>query len=242
MGNRDNIYAQTIAKLSGFRFDEQVADVFEDMIGRSVPGYQSVLSMFSVFGELYVQPDSNCFDLGCSLGAATIALSSAVKQKNVQYVAIDNSAAMISRCSKIFEKNLPANSYRCLIEDVRNVEISRASVVVLNYTLQFLPLEDRLRMLKTIYSGLLPGGVLVLSEKIVSENETENKLWQDMHLAFKTLNGYSQLEISQKRTALENVLIPETIEVHNSRLKKAGFSEITVWFRSFNFVSILAVK
>ena len=126
--------------------------------------------------------------------------------------------------------------------DIRDVTIENASIVVLNFTLQFITLEQREPLLQNIYHGLLPGGVLILSEKLCFTEDTEQQLMTDLHLAFKRANGYSDLEISQKRAALENVLIPETLTTHIERLKRVGFSQASQWFQCFNFASILAIK
>jgi tRNA (cmo5U34)-methyltransferase len=125
---------------------------------------------------------------------------------------------------------------------VREVVIERASVIVLNFTLQFLPLSDRLSLLTNAYQGLLPGGILILSEKLQFSDDRQNELHTDMHHIFKKANGYSDLEISQKRLALDNILLPETLVAHQERLRRIGFESSEVWFQYFNFASILALK
>ena len=127
-------------------------------------------------------------------------------------------------------------------EDILTTEIANASVVVLNFTLQFITPEDRSVLLERIADGMRPGGVLILSEKVVFDDEHLDKLLSDMHHEFKRAHGYSDLEISQKRSALENVLIPETIATHRERLARVGFASVDVWFQCFNFMSMLAVK
>ncbi|MDH5219059.1 MAG: carboxy-S-adenosyl-L-methionine synthase CmoA, partial [Gammaproteobacteria bacterium] len=145
-----------------------------------------------------------------------------------------------------FEKNLTRDDMPTPVElicdDIRNVQIENASMVVLNFTLQFLPVDDRLTLLKSIYQGMLPGGILVLSEKICYEDESKQELLTNLHHAFKRAQGYSDLEISQKRSALENVLIPESVPTHLDRLLQAGFEQRHVWFQSFNFISLVAIK
>lgn len=149
---------------------------------------------------------------------------------------------MVERCK------LHVNAYRSdtdvqIIEaDIRNVDIENASVVVLNFTLQFLSPDDRQALLKKIYAGLKPGGILILSEKYNFADETANELLIDLHHDFKRANGYSELEISQKRSALENVMKPDSIDTHNARLKDIGFSSVAVWFQCFNFGSMFAIK
>lgn len=239
---KDQIYSESLAKIADFSFDTQVADVFSDMIERSVPGYRSIITMIETLAGHYAQPGSNLYDLGCSLGAATLSIRRGVAAGNCSIIAVDSSKAMIKRCRKAVDRDLHDTPVETVCDDIRNVEIADASVVVLNFTLQFIPPEDRVCLLKRIANGMRKGGVLILSEKVVFEDEHLNEVLGDMHHDFKRAHGYSDLEISQKRTALENVLVPETIATHRNRLREAGFGAVDVWFQCFNFMSMLAVK
>lgn len=239
---KDLIYSLPVSENSDFVFDEHVAQVFGDMIKRSVPGYDAVISMIGVLADQYAQENSYCYDLGCSTGAVTLVMRHRIKKQKCTIFAIDSSKAMIDRCKKNVlqdKKNIPVN---VVCDDIRNVIIKKASIVALNFTLQFVDLDARRSVLENIYQGMLDNGILVLSEKISFENIHEEKFQIDMHHNFKKINGYSNLEISQKRTALENVLVPETLPTHLNRLKSIGFREVFVWFQSFNFVSIVAIK
>ena len=232
---RDQIFAQT-QQVVDFAFTAAVADVFPDMVRRSVPGYETVISQLGVFARHYAQADSAIYDLGCSLGAATLAMATQVRQPGVQYICVDNSEAMIQRCE------LPIASFQTLVDDICQVPMQRASIVVLNFTLQFIQPAVRQALIERIYQALLPGGVLILSEKIKFTEVDQQALMTELYLEFKRANGYSELEISQKRSALENVLIPDPLAVHHERLQRAGFSQSCVWFQNFVFASILAVK
>jgi len=239
---RDTIYTDNIHE-NGFTFDDKVATVFADMIGRSVPGYGETLKMVELLAHQYAQQGTNLYDLGCSLGAATMALSRGIRAggaagKNCRIIGVDNSEAMVSRCREL----LKAEPVEILCQDILDTEIENASVVVLNFVLQFVPGEQRLPLLAKIAQGLRPGGVLILSEKIAFDDPDENDRQIELHEAFKRAQGYSELEISRKRTALENVLVPETLGTHHARLKQAGFSASNTWFQCFNFASIIAVK
>ena len=238
----DEIYSHYRQEVGKFVFDDKVASAFDDMIRRSVPGYSTVLAMVRVFAEQYAKDDSNCYDLGCSLGAATLALRKGIGDRRCAIVAVDNSASMLSRCKSIIDADSGSADVELIEKDINNIHIENASVVVLNYTLQFINPAKRNGLIKRIYDSMLDGGILILSEKIALEKETCSQFNIDMHHHFKRLHGYSDLEISQKRKALENVLIPDTLETHEDRLEKAGFERIHLWFRCFNFVSIAAVK
>lgn len=234
---RDTIYTDNI-HTNGFSFDDSVAGVFADMIKRSVPGYGQTLQMVELLAHEYAQQNSNLYDLGCSLGAATMALSRGAAGKGCSIIGIDNSPAMVERCREI----LIDASIEIHCRDILDTEVQNGSVVVLNFVLQFVPQDRRQRLLQQIYNGLRPGGILILSEKIAFDNPDENQRQIALHEAFKRAQGYSEMEISRKRNALENVLIPETIETHHKRLQQAGFSLAYTWFQCFNFASMIAVK
>jgi len=223
-------------------FDGKVVSVFDDMIRRSVPGYSTVLGMTKVFAEHYAVENSNMYDLGCSLGAATVAMQKGVKAKNCKIISVDNSLPMIERCREIIESDISDVIVDIIHSDIFDIEIVNASVVCMNYTLQFLPPDKRDDMMKKIYNGMLTGGVLLLSEKIKYADQTQQTFHTDMYHNFKMLNGYSLLEVSQKRKALENILIPDTIEEHYSRLNSCGFKTVYLWFQCFNFISLAAFK
>ncbi len=240
--DKDSLYANPLGEISAFTFDEAVVNVFPDMIRRSVPGYAAIISAIGLLAGRFSQKNSICYDLGCSLGAATLAMREQITVEACKIIAVDNSEAMISR----FKRNLEADPSKPAVEvvcaDIRQIGIERASVVVLNFTLQFIPIEDRAHLLSKIYQGMQPGGVLILSEKLRFDDQRQQSLQTDMHEHFKKMQGYSDLEISQKRTALENVLLAEPFSLHQKRLLEAGFSSAEIWFQYFNFASMLALK
>ncbi len=236
---RDQVFSRPLSEVRAFEFNETVARVFRDMISRSVPGYSLLLRMIGLYAGIFVQPGSRVYDLGCSLGEASLVIADQAGQGDCEIIAVDNSAAMIDKC-RAHPPAATAIDWRC--EDIRETVIENASMVVLNLTLQFLPPVERAPLLGRIYDGLASGGVLVLSEKVVFEDPLEDERMRELYQGFKKTMGYSDLEISQKRNALENVLIPDTPEQHLQRLKDVGFGETYQCFRGFNFVSYLAIK
>ncbi|MEZ5538605.1 MAG: carboxy-S-adenosyl-L-methionine synthase CmoA [Pseudomonadales bacterium] len=239
---RDTIYANNLDNIAGFRFDESVAAVFPDMLQRSIPGYSNIITMTGLLATRHAQDNSRCYDLGCSLGASTLAMAAQLNNRPITFVAVDNSKAMLTRCADALSSLSSNAKLELLCENLQDTPINNASVVVLNFTLQFVPLAERERVLQNIYEGLLPNGAVILSEKICFENAEMQALTTELYHDFKMTNGYSALEVSQKRTALENVLIPETLAAHEARLRKAGFQTIGVWFQCFNFISLVAIK
>ena len=239
---KDDLYKARVST-EDFVFDEQVAEVFDDMIARSIPGYATMISTLGGFVKKYYKSDSKIYDLGCSLGGVTFEICEQLKESNFNLIAIDNSEAMIERL--VQRKSIIGgleDRVEILCEDINDSIIENASIVILNFTLQFLPLKYRDRLIKRIYDGLIPGGILILSEKIVLGGENLNNLFVEMYHKFKESNGYSELEISQKRLALENILIPETISMHKNRLVSAGFRSFEIWFQHLNFASTISLK
>jgi len=241
---KDTLYAPEKTKNKPFEFNEDVARVFPDMLKRSIPGYGASIQAIGSLAGRFVQPDSHCYDLGCSLGASTRAILKNITVAGCHIVAVDNAPAMVRRARALLESDsTPGRTQVSVIEaDVQNVEITNASMVVMNYTLQFLPLDERPAMIHRIAAGMIPGGVFVLSEKVVDEDAGIEAALVKLHHQFKRSNAYTDLEISRKRSALENVLLPETVATHQRRLIDAGFRNVGVWFRYFNFISILAIR
>lgn len=240
--NKDTIFSAPIEKLGDFTFDESVAEVFPDMIQRSVPGYSNIITAIGMLAQRFVTEGSQVYDLGCSRGAGILSIRRNLQTNQVKIIGVDNSQPMVERCRSHINAYHSEVPVEILCDDIRHIEIKNASMVVLNFTLQFLPRADRLELLTKIYQGLNPNGILVLSEKFTFENQAMNELLIDLHHTFKRANGYSELEVSQKRTALENVMLTDSIETHKERLKQAGFSQIELWFQCFNFGSMIAVK
>jgi tRNA (cmo5U34)-methyltransferase len=239
---KDRLYADPRSEVAGFVFDEEVARVFPDMISRSVPGYGSIINLIAVLASRYVKPDSRCYDLGCSLAASALAIYRGAGRLALPIVAVDRSSAMLERARLLLAEAGDLSAFELICADVLDVPIESASMVVLNFTLQFIEPGRRLGLLQRIHCGLLSGGILVVSEKIQVVPDSKQQLFTDMHHGFKKMQGYSELEISQKRAALEGVLLPETLECHKQRLREVGFKTVEVWFQCFNFVSLLAIK
>lgn len=238
---KDTLFAKHTAHQE-FIFDQKVVDVFPDMIKRSVPGYSTVIHMIGQMAQRFATQNSRCYDLGCSLGAATLSMRHQITEEGVSIVAVDNSQDMIAQAQKMIDNDTASIPVELLYGDINTIDINNASVVVLNFTLQFIDIALRNDLLKKIYQGMNSNGILILSEKLTFEDKAHDKLVTDLHHYFKASNGYSELEIAQKRAAIENVLIPETPATHKKRLLNAGFKSADIWFQCFNFASIVATK
>ncbi len=241
----DRIFAQPLAQVPDFVFNEDVVRVFPDMIKRSVPGYPTIVENLGVLAAQFAQPHTALYDLGSSLGAVTQSLRRHVRTDDCRVIAIDNSSAMVERCREylnaqdsMFQELLPV---QVIDGDILSLDFAPASVIAMNFTLQFITPDQRLGLLQRIRQALVPGGALILSEKLRFADEQEHDLLTDLHVAFKRANGYSELEIAQKRSAIENVMKPDSLEEHRERLLAAGFSKVVPWFQCLNFASLIAL-
>jgi len=239
---KDNIFSNELSKIDDFDFDESVTAVFPDMIKRSVPGYETIIRQIGAFARLFVTENSNVYDLGSSLGAASLSVRGSLLVKGVNIVAIDNSAAMVSRSKNIFASYESDTKVKVIQGDIENCNIKNASMVILNFTLQFVELSKRQKLIQRIYDGLNKNGILILSEKLLFTNTTTQSFIEELHHEFKRENGYSELEISQKREALQDILIPESFDTHRNRLLSSGFRSADIWYQQYNFASFVAIK
>jgi len=238
----DQLFATPTKDIADFVFDQSVVDVFPDMINRSVPGYGTIINTIGLLAQQYIQADSHAYDLGCSLGAGSLAMAQGANTEQFHIFGVDNSQAMVERGNAMMQQSAFGKFITIQQGDLCTQTIENASMVVLNFTLQFISPSKRLGVLENIYAGMRPGAALVLSEKICFDDPLSQQTNVMLHHQFKQSNGYSALEISQKRTALENVLEPETLDCHFQRIHQAGFQHCNAWFQCFNFASIIAIK
>ncbi|MBS8267952.1 carboxy-S-adenosyl-L-methionine synthase CmoA [Halomonas litopenaei] len=239
---RDAIFSTPLDKVARFSFDERVVACFPDMIRRSVPGYGQILGMLGVIAERHLRHGAHVYDLGCSLGAVGLALAGQLPRDAFSLTGVDLSPAMVERARQTLEHECPDHAIEVIEGDIRHLDYRPSGMIVLNFTLQFLAPEDRDGVLEKLYQALEPGGVLILSEKIKAGDEQDNAWLVERYHDFKRANGYSDLEISQKRNALENVLVPDTLEQHHQRLARVGFARSLTWFQYLNFASMVAFK
>ncbi len=246
----DTIFTTPLDKHARFSFDEQVVACFPDMIRRSVPGYGQVLAMLPIFARRHLahrqhknnKKLSRIYDLGTSLGAVLFSLAGEFEADEVELIGVDNSPPMVERATALLHEHYPHHDIHILCDDINQTSLQDCDMIVLNLTLQFLNPNERLHLLKKCHDALSDGGILILTEKIHLIDE-QNDAWQvERYYDFKRANGYSELEISGKRNALENVLITDSEQQHIERLHQVGFLRQMTWFRFLNFISIIAFK
>ncbi|MDD2306147.1 MAG: carboxy-S-adenosyl-L-methionine synthase CmoA [Prolixibacteraceae bacterium] len=238
----DQVFKAPMKKSTDFKFDAQVADVFNDMVGRSVPYYLEMQRMMAEIIPDYAQPNTSIYDLGCSTGTTLLSLDKRLDQ-SVRFVGVDSSSEMIENSHSNFKNNELTRPYELITADLyKPFEIKNASVVILCLTLQFIRPVYRQKMLESIYQQMNDGACLILVEKILAEDADLNRQFINYYYDLKRRNNYDEMEISQKREALENVLIPYKLSENLQMLDEAGFSKTEVFFKWYNFAGIIAIK
>lgn len=235
--NVDKVFNKPINKQ--FEFDEEVASVFDDMLGRSVPYYDKTIDLTTTFALKFLDESDKVYDLGCSTATTLINLAQK-SEKKLDLIGIDNSQAMLKRAQN--KSNAYGAHITFINDDIFNCSLENAKVVIANYTLQFIRPLQREKLIKKIYDSIQDGGVFIFSEKIISHDPVLNKLYIDEYYNFKKQQGYSAFEISQKREALENVLIPYSEDENIKMMKEAGFKHCETIFKWVKFATFIAIK
>ena len=240
--SRDEIFRDSIKSISDFRFDSKVASVFDDMLVRSIPFYEEIQRMILEMVQDVAVDGTQIYDLGCSTGTTLLGIDHTLS-KSVKLVGIDNSDAMLARCRDKFEKFGVTSEFELLNADLNNsFPIKNASVVIMILTLQFVRPLYREPLIRSIYAGLNQQGCLLIVEKVLGEDSVFNRLFIEYYYRMKKRQGYSEMEISQKREALENVLIPYKLMENRELILNAGFQCVDVFFKWYNFCGIVAIK
>lgn len=237
----DKLFEQT-SEVTDFNFGPGTAEVFDDMLERSIPLYRELQRMIGELAGEFATAGSVIYDLGCSTGITLSTLCRAVDQ-DVQFVGVDNSGAMLDKAQENFARLGIQRPVRFCLGDLnQGVEIANASVVVLNLTLQFVRPLQRDLLIRQIYHGLNENGCLIVVEKVLGNDSLFNRMFIKLYYDMKKRNGYSELEIARKREALENVLIPYRVDENYTLLTKSGFQHVDTFFKWYNFSGFLAVK
>jgi len=240
--NEDKIFNQPAELIADFKFSQQVVSVFDNMVNRSVPFYGEIQRMMAEMAKDFATENSRIYDLGCSTGATLISIDPLVHH-SVKFVGVDESAEMRQKCEENLKKAGISRDYEIIYGDLnRGLKIENSSVVVLCLTLQFVRPLYRNRVVREIYEGLNKNGCLILVEKVLGEDSLLNRMFIKYYYDMKKRNNYSELEIAQKREALENVLIPYKLEENREMLFQCGFNNVEIFFKWYNFAGIIAVK
>jgi len=242
---QDKIFLQATSGASDFKFDAQVAEVFDDMLVRSVPFYLEQQRMVAEISKQFASKDTAVYDLGCSTATTLINLSQAIDAP-VRFVGYDNSMPMLERARRNIEEHGCDRQVELRFGDLNgslsNLSIDRASVVTMCWTLQFIRPLQRDQLIRWIHDGMVDNGALIITEKVLANNASLNNLFVDCYYALKKRNDYSETEIARKREALENVLVPYRIDENIELFRRNGFAEVETVFQWYNFAAFVCIK
>ncbi len=242
MKKKDNIFDSKY-KTHDFVFDEKVASVFDDMVSRSVPMYKESMVAAVSLSKSFVKPNSKVYDIGCSTGSLLIKFAELFDDKSIELIGIDSSQFMLNEAKKKIQKTNLTPKVILKKQDIeQTLNIKNASVVFMNYTLQFIRPLNRQKVLDQIFSGMKNNSALIIIEKVLGNDSLFNRMYIDLYFRYKASVGYSDLEIKNKRESLENVLIPYRIDENIELLKRSGFKSVDIFFKWFNWSGIIAVK
>ena len=178
-------------------------------------------------------------DLGCSTGTSLIHLAQTLPDRNLHLIGVDNSPAMLKKCQEKLTTQKLTDQIQTELASIEDFKLPAASIVLMNYTLQFVPAEQRMELLSKIYRALQPNGFLLISEKVAHPQPIFNAALAQLYFEYKRQQGYSELEISRKRDALENVLVPLTLQQNLDLFQSAGFARTEVLLKWFNFATFI---
>ncbi|MGB5274165.1 MAG: carboxy-S-adenosyl-L-methionine synthase CmoA [Flavobacteriaceae bacterium] len=239
---KDAIFNDAQRPAYDFKFNKEVATVFDDMVVRSVPYYIEMQRMIAELTKDFAVKGTNVYDLGCSTGTTMINLDK-VLANDIHFVGIDNSDEMLIKCESNLKKEGVTRQVRYENQDLNtNVELDNPSVVIFCLTLQFLRPLKRERILKQVCESLPENGAVILIEKILTEHSIFNRLFIEHYYDFKKRNGYNEIEIAKKRESLENVLVPYKLSENEELLRNCGFRYTEVFFKWYNFTGLIAIK
>lgn len=238
----DKVFNEKLKKVDDFKFGENVVKVFDDMVSRSVPFYGEIQRMIGEQAVDFAMPGTNVYDLGCSTGTTLLGMDP-ILNNDIGFVGIDDSSEMVERCNANFKALNVKRPYEIQLADLnQGVKIENASMVILCLTLQFIRPLYREELVKSICDQMNENGCLILVEKVLGEDSLFNRLFIKYYYDMKRRHNYSEMEISQKREALENVLIPYRLSENLTMLKRCGFNSTEVFFKWYNFTGVIAKK
>ena len=235
-----NIDGNVLSEKANWKFDKEIANIFDSHVRKSVPLYDNFHNIIGDLSEWFVEDNTNVYDIGTSTGIGLNNLISHHTNKKVNYIGVDNSAEMLKKA----RNNLKNCNVTLINGDIANsdIKIYNASFIISILTLQFIPRRKRIQVIKKAYKGLNEGGALVIVEKVIGNNAVFNEMFIELHHDFKLSNGLSEKEVFAKSRAIRGIVCPNTMQENIDILKKVGFSDIDIFFKWCNFAGIIAIK
>lgn len=226
-----------IIKKEKWEFDQEVADVFSDMISRSIPDYQYMRTSTYLIGRNFLPKHGYFVDLGCSNGLSSLDF---IKNIYANYLLLDVSRPMIEKSKELYKNKDNVNVLLCDFRE--ELPFNNADLVLSSLTLQFTPIEYRHSIIRQIWEKLKPGGAFIMIEKVLGSNAKIDNILVDSYYEIKRMNGYTDEQIFSKKKSLEGSLVPLTYEFNEWMLKSNGFSHVETFWRCLNFCGWIAIK
>lgn len=239
---KDEIFSEGNFPEGSFRFNDAVASCFDDMANRCIPYYREVIQLTASAADKFLSDQARVYDIGCSTGNTLLFIAKTLRDKNVKLIGIDPSESMLKKAEEKASVYTYSHDIEFLKGSCEDFQFEQADMIILNYTLQFINPEDRKSIISRLHEALKPGGILILSEKLRQEDEAVEEFNTETYEAFKAGNGYSYLEIANKRQALENFLVPGSLTGNLNLLNESGFDRVEILFKWLNFSTFLAFK
>ena len=237
--NYDRVDEAISAVEGGWEFTSEVAESFDTHVRKSIPLYDEVQQMTVDMSEWFVKDNSVVYDIGSSTGETIYHLMKKHRnKKNVRFIGIDKSRMMVKQA----QRKVAAANIKFLHQDIMQTAFKESDLCISLFTMQFLTISERIQILQKMYECLNMGGAFIMAEKIQAEEGRFNDLWMELYWDFKKKQGLTDDQILHKARSLRGVLIPMTLTENIKLLKMAGFTNIDVFFKWYNFAGLLAIK
>ena len=224
---------------SNWKFDESVVPVFDEHVKQSVPMYDEIHNLITDISGWFLQDNTNVYDIGTSTGKVILSLLDRYKNKNINYIGMDNSKEMFQKAIEMFSSH---KNVEIINQDATEYSFDNACLITSVLTIQFIPEQLRQDLVCEVYKGLNKGSAFVMVEKVIGSNARFNEIWTDLYHELKLKNGLSESHVFSKARAIRGVMKPYTVNENIVMLGKAGFKDIDIFFKWNNFVGFIAIK
>jgi len=224
---------------AGWQF-ENIADVFDDHVRKSVPLYDLGHELTCHVGDFFLPPNATVVELGTSTGAlAKKFLDHSTARSDIRYVAYDRVDSMLERARTRCGSD-PRIEF--LNDDVATAAFPRSNLIIAYYTLQFVHPRSRQDVFTKMYDSLEWGGAALVFEKVRAPDARFQDMAMQLYHEFKLVQGFDEGEILNKQRSLKGVLEPFSTQGNIELLRRAGFVDIMTVLKYVCFEGFLAIK
>ena len=214
------------------------ASTFDEHINASIPGYDQLVEKCVGLSRRFVQNHTSVVDLGCTTGKLLERLSNQnhPSRKKSRYIGIDVEPTFRKQW-----KLRKARNTQFVVDDICRFPFERVSYACNLFTLPFIPVPDKIPLLKRIHAGLVEGGAMLIAEKIYAST---GRLQDALTFQFydHKLKSFSECELLNKERSLRGQMTLLTEAELREGLRAAGFREVEAVWGNFPFLALLALK